>query len=119
VQVDTNDEHATVLTRDDAAIAEARNVLVTRKTPQELDASLSWMHGKLVFDQATLGDAARQFNRYNHRQLVISDAAAAQIGIGGVFDADNVDAFARLLHAGFGLAVQTQGDEIRVSTPTS
>jgi transmembrane sensor len=110
---------ATVLARADAAVADARNVLVTRKTPAQLDASLGWLKGKLVFDQMTLAEAAQQFNRYSRKKLVVADAAAAQIRIGGVFDADNMEAFARLLHAGFGLEVQQQGEDIRVSSPAS
>jgi transmembrane sensor len=117
VQVKAPRGNPTVLTRDDAALAERDNVLVTRKSTQQLKAGLSWMQGKLVFDQATLADAARQFNRYGRKQLVIEDDAAARIGIGGVFDADNVEAFARLLHVGFGLEVDVVGDEIRVSSP--
>lgn len=119
VQVKTARSGPTVLTRDDAALADVSNILVTKKSSQQLNASLSWLQGKLVFDQVSLADAARQFNRYGRKQLVIEDDAAARIGIGGVFDADNVEAFARLLHVGFGLNVQIAGDEIRVSSPAS
>ena len=119
VQVKTARSNPTVLARDEAALADVGNVLVTKKSSQQLNASLGWLQGKLVFDQVSLADAARQFNRYGGKQLVIEDAAAARIGIGGVFDANNVDAFARLLHAGFGLQVEVKGDEIRVSTPAT
>lgn len=119
VQVKSARGTPAVLTRDDAAVADAGNVLVTKKTSQQLSASLGWMQGKLVFDQVSLAEAARQFNRYGGKQLVIEDAAAAQIGIGGVFDADNVEAFARLLHAGFGLNVRVTGNQIRVSSPAT
>ncbi|MBT9499690.1 MAG: FecR domain-containing protein [Burkholderiaceae bacterium] len=119
VKVQSDGAQATVLTREDAAVADARNLLVTKKTPQQLQASLSWLQGKLIFDQISLAEAAQQFNRYSHRQLVIADPAAAQIRIGGSFDAGNVEAFARLLHVGFGLEVQLQGDEIRISSPAS
>lgn len=106
----------TVLTRDHAALADAGSVLVTQQTPQQLQASLGWLQGKLVFNEVSLAEAARQFNRYGHKQLVIQDDAAARIAIGGVFDASNVDAFARLLHAGFGLEVKVVGEEIRVGS---
>lgn len=119
VKVQSDGAQATVLTREDAAVADARNLLVTKKTPQQLQASLSWLQGKLIFDQISLAEAAQQFNRYSHRQLVIADPAAAQIRIGGSFEAGNVEAFARLLHVGFGLEVQQQGDEIRISSPAS
>lgn len=106
----------TLLTRDHAALADAGSVLVTQQTPQQLQASLGWLQGKLVFNEVSLAEAARQFNRYGHKQLVIQDDAAARIAIGGVFDASNVDAFARLLHAGFGLEVKVVGEEIRVGS---
>ena len=108
-----------VLTRDHVALADADNVLVTAQSSQQLNASLGWLQGKLIFNNISLAEAALQFNRYGHKQLVIQDAAAARITIGGEFDAANVEAFARLLHAGFGLKTQIEGDEIRISTPSS
>ncbi|WP_077037114.1 FecR domain-containing protein [Pelomonas sp. KK5] len=117
VQVAAGKAPPTVLARNDAAIAEPDSVLVTHKTPKQIEADLNWLQGKLVFDQITIGDAAREFNRYNHRQLIVDDPEAARIEIGGVFDASNVDAFARLLGASFQLDVQTRGDEIRISRP--
>jgi len=119
VQVQAEQSRPAVLVRDDTAVAEASNVLVSRQTSQQLNAALSWLQGKLVFDQVSLAEAASQFNRYNRKQLVITDAAAASIGIGGVFDANNAEAFARLLHAGFGLQVQVSEEEIRVSSASA
>lgn len=104
-----------VLNRDDTALADGGNVLVSRQAAQQVGAALSWLQGKLVFDQVSLAEAARQFNRYNRKQLLITDEAVGRIAIGGVFDAHNAEAFARLLHAGFGLTVETVDDEIRVS----
>jgi len=119
VQLQSERSRPTVLTRADAALAEAGNLLVTKQSPQQLTASLGWLQGKLVFNEVSLAEAARQFNRYGSKQLVIQDDAAARIGIGGVFDAANVEAFARLLHAGFGLQVRVEGDEIQISSPAS
>ncbi|TDP62091.1 FecR family protein [Roseateles toxinivorans] len=119
VQVQAAQSRPAVLVRDDTAVADASNVLVSKQTSQQLNAALSWLQGKLVFDEVSLAEAASQFNRYNRKQLVISDAAAAKIGIGGVFDANNAEAFARLLHVGFGLQVQVSEEEIRVSSASA
>ncbi|QPF73457.1 iron dicitrate transport regulator FecR [Roseateles sp. DAIF2] len=116
VQAEQHSGRATVLARADTALAEAGNLLVTKVSPQQLSASLGWLQGKLVLNEVSLAEAARQFNRYGSKQLVIQDAAAARIVIGGVFEAGNVEAFARLLHAGFGLQVQVEGEEIRISS---
>ena len=69
----------------------------------------------LTFDQATLAEAAAQFNRYNTKMLVIADPAAAKMRVGGAFEADNVQAFARLLHSAYGLQVQETDDEVKIS----
>lgn len=119
VQVQAEQNRPAVLTRSDTALADAGNLLVTKLSTQQLSASLGWLQGKLVFNEVNLAEAARQFNRYSSKQLVIQDEAAARIVIGGVFDAANVEAFARLLHAGFGLQVQAEGEEIRISSPAS
>lgn len=105
----------TLITRNQAAVASAGNVLVVPKAPKQIDDELSWRQGKLVFDQTTLGDAATQFNRYNTHKLVIADAAVARIRIGGSFDANNMGGFVALLKQGFGLAVQDNGNETRIS----
>lgn len=114
VQVASGKAPPTILVRDDTALSEPGNVLVTHRTPEQIQANLGWLQGKLVFRELTIGDAVREFNRYNHRRMVVDDPDVSRIEIGGVFDANNVDAFARLLQAGFGLDVQTRGDEIHV-----
>jgi transmembrane sensor len=112
---DAKSTEPTVLTRNQAAVTHADNVLVISKAPKQVDDELRWREGKLVFDQTTLGDAAAQFNRYNTRQLVIADPAIAQVRIGGSFDANNMSGFVALLKQGFGLAALDSGNEIRIS----
>ena len=84
------------------------------KPDQEISNDLSWRRGVLVFNQQTLADAAEQFNRYNSRHILV-EGSARKIRIGGRFKADNVDVFVQLLHRGFGLSVNEQGDKIVVS----
>jgi transmembrane sensor len=55
-------------------------------------------------------------NRYNRKKLVVEDPQAAAIRITGSFEAENVDAFARLLRQAFGLNVTEDGDEIKISS---
>lgn len=97
--------------------SKSAGTVVAVNAPDKVEKALSWRHGILVFDQSTLEDVAAQFNRYNRKQLVLNDLQTAQIRVGGSFDATGVDAFARLLHNGFNLRVETHGDEIRVSQP--
>jgi transmembrane sensor len=95
-------------------VAKDNETLVLAKCGKEIADSLSWRSGRLVFAQQTLAEAAEQFNRYNVRQIVV-EGNARKIRIGGSFKADNVDVFVQLLHRGFGLSVNEEGDRIVVS----
>ena len=95
-------------------IAKGSETLVAAKPDREIGSDLSWRRGVLVFNQQTLADVAEQFNRYNRRHIEV-EGSARKIRIGGSFKADNVDVFVTLLHRGFGLSVNQQGDRILVS----
>jgi transmembrane sensor len=105
-----------VLARADTATVSPGFIRVRQATAAEMDAGMGWLTGQLRFDGITLAAAAEQFNRYNRRQLLIDDPAAAVIVIGGSFEAANVDQFARLLGSGFGLAVRVEADAIHVAS---
>lgn len=105
----------TVVTRNQAVVSRADNVLVVSKAPAQISNELSWRQGKLVFDQMTLAEAAAEFNRYNRKKLVIDDAALASVRIGGSFDTGNVVGFAALMQQSFGVVVHDTGNEIRIS----
>jgi transmembrane sensor len=105
-----------VLTKTDAAIISDSAAAVLKQSAEKTFARLSWLQGKLVFDGAPLADVAEQFNRYNRRQIVITDTKAAELRIGGTFEADNVDAFLHLLRDGFGLTIQESGIETYVAS---
>jgi transmembrane sensor len=107
---------ATVLTAGQIAIAKgAAATLVTPKTVQAAKAELSWRQGMLVFDQYTVERAAEEFNRYNRRKIVVSDAAAGAIRIGGTFETDNIDGFVELLQQGYGLKIEKTDDEVKIT----
>ena len=108
------DRHATV-SAGDIAIARGRSTLVTNST-EAVEQQLAWRSGRLLFENATLADAAEQFNRYNRKQLVIGDPDAARILVGGSFLARNVDGFARLLEEAYGLDVRDGTGRIMLST---
>lgn len=104
------------VTGGDVVIADEVATLVTPKSPARVESELAWRRGLLMFDKSTLGDAVDEINRYNRTKLVVEDADAAAIRITGSFEAENVDAFARLLREAFGLNVEKNGDEIKISS---
>jgi transmembrane sensor len=98
----------------DIVITHADTATIEHRSVDTVAAALSWRQGLLTFDRATLSDVAKEFNRYNHKKLVV-DAATAAIHIGGTFDASNVDAFARLLQQAYRLNVVDEGSAIKIS----
>jgi len=95
-------------------VAKADETLVASKSAKEMEDDLSWRAGMLTFDQQTLAEAAAQFNRYNHRRIVV-EGRARDIRIGGSFRADNIDVFAQLVRNALGLKVTRDGDQIIIS----
>ena len=104
-----------VLTGGDLAMARDEATLVAVRSPEKVENELSWREGMLVFDRSTLADAVAEFNRYNRKKLVVEGDATADVRIGGSFEADNIDAFGRLLEQAFGLSVEDRGGEIVIS----
>jgi transmembrane sensor len=105
---------AAVITKDEMIVADNGNMLLTKKTPTEVVNELGWRQGKLILDQMSLEQAAKEFNRYNVKKLVIEDPSVAQIRIGGSFNVNNVESFARLLQQGFGLKIEIGNNEIKI-----
>ncbi|MES2902428.1 MAG: FecR domain-containing protein [Pseudomonadota bacterium] len=111
-----NEKSAMVLTANQRVIAVPGKLIRSSQSEAQLENTLSWRERKLVFDQVSLEHAAGEFNRYNTTQLLIADAEARKVVIGGRFDVDNVQGFARLLHNGFGLQVTQAPGQIVIST---
>lgn len=104
-----------VATRGDLVVAQGAAVLLAARSVEKVESDLAWRNGALVFDRSSLADAVAEFNRYNRKKLVIGDEETRDLRIGGSFEADNVEAFARLLREAFGLHVEEKGDEIKIS----
>jgi transmembrane sensor len=106
---------AVIMTPGDVAIARGASTLLAEHSEERVEDALAWRSGMLSFDQASLADAAAEFNRYNRKRIVIDDPAVAGMRIGGTFQAANVDAFVRLLHDAYGLKIVENADEVRIS----
>lgn len=103
---------ATLLSAGGVARAGAAGVLVQEADIVRAEERLSWRNGYLAFDDTQLADAVAEFNRYNHRQLVIVDPALAELRIGGNLRASNVDAFVRVLEQGFPIRAVEKDEQI-------
>jgi len=117
VQVTAASGATALLKTADTVEATPNSLQLQHESPQAIKDLTGWLQGRLKLDGMTLEQAAAEFNRYNRRQLHISDAQVGAIQIGGTFDATNVEEFARLLRRGFGLNVVEQRDVIEVGAP--
>lgn len=113
--VRVDDVGTTFLTAGSVASASDAGVLVKHESIAAARERLAWRSGLLMFRDQTLAGAVAEFNRYNRTQLVISDPRVAAIRIEGNFRATRVEAFVRLLEAGFPLHATRHGDEIELT----
>jgi len=120
VSLDTPDSlsrsQAVLLTPGDVATASAGKVSVAMVSTRALNDELSWRHGMLVFDNATLADAAAEFNRYNSDKLIVADPAAASMTIVGTFRTSDMKLFAAATRDALGLSIEHRGPDIVISS---
>jgi len=107
--------HAAVLTPGDVAIATANSLSVEQRPKPTLVKELSWRHGLIVFDGASLSDVAAELNRYSREKIVVDGDEARRLTIDASVPTDDVRAFTRVAREVFGLHVQDRGNEIVIS----
>ena len=110
-------DRGAIITAGDIAMSRGTSTLITRQADKKVDAALAWREGLLTFDQAPLAQVVAEFNRYNGSRLVVTDAEAARIPIGGSFQASSADSFVRLLHDAYGLRIERDDNMVRISSP--
>lgn len=75
--------------------------------PEELTA---WRTGKLVFNNATLGEVAREVSRYREQPLRVSAAAVSNLRLTSVFKSNDTEALLKALPHILPVAVRTLPD---------
>ena len=85
------------------------------ESPSEIERSLAWRNGEIALDGENLEQAARLFNRYNSRQIVIEDPVLARERFVGLFQTNEPESFAAAVAATLGAVVNDDADSIRIS----
>lgn len=83
------------------ALTSRDHVMLQEKPLAEVEESVSWRTGFLVFHQTALSDVVAELNRYNTRKIVLQDPQLAAIRLSGRFEPTQHAAFIRLLEDGF------------------
>jgi transmembrane sensor len=73
------------------------------------DGALAWREGKIELAGESLSDAADEFNRYNKRKIIITDAAVGSELLDGVFRIDDPDGFALTIKNSLNVPVDISG----------
>jgi transmembrane sensor len=104
-----------ILTPGDEAVATRENMSITRKARTDIEDELGWRRGVLVFHRATLAEVANEYNRYNHRKIIIADWSAAARTMSATLPTNDPATFARIARNFLGLHVRESRNEIVIS----
>lgn len=74
-----------------------------------------WVNGVLQLDNAPLGEAVAQINRYNATQVELRDPALARLPVSGAFEVHQPLRFARTVAAALDLSLDQQGPKLVLS----
>lgn len=86
-----------------------RQGAVAAARPVNAQALLAWQTGKLVFNDASLAEVAREVSRYREKPLRVS-AAASELRLTSVFKSDDTDALLKALPHILPVALRTLPD---------
>lgn len=81
----------------------------------EMQEKLAWRKTRIEFKRTPLSQAVEVMNRHapeSAPRLVVSDPAAADIGIIGVFRPDNIEGFIAIMEAGFGIKAERAKNQV-------
>jgi transmembrane sensor len=110
--VDGRSQPVTLLPAGSTALANRNGVLVRTGSALDAERTLDWRRGYIVFLDTPLAVAVAEFNRYNTRPLVIGDATAAQLRVGGSFRWSNAEVFANLLEQALPVRAEREAERI-------
>ena len=82
-----------------------------------IDKVTAWQHGQLIFEDTSIRDAAKEFNRYGKRRLTIDLSVPNTIRVGGVFRIGDPDSFARAMANAHQLHLIESPEEIKLTAP--
>jgi transmembrane sensor len=85
------------------------------ESPSQIERSLAWRNGEIALDGESLDQAAKLFNRYNSRQIVIDDPALARERFVGLFQTNEPESFAAAVAATLSAVVVEDERAIRIS----
>lgn len=86
-----------------------------RAAHADVAAATAWIQKQIVFNSTPLSDVVDEFNRYNTRQLIVTDPRIADTKISGEFSSTNPDSLLKGLDALNKFNIRETPDRIEIS----
>lgn len=104
------------LTAGRRALVKSGSAEIETTTVTSLEPVTAWTERRLVFDSTPLSDIVQQFNRYNHKRLVLDDPSLASLELSGVFGSNDPEVLVLFLQrvANVEVVTSSDGSEIRI-----
>lgn len=111
---DIKELNSAVIQKDDIFIAKGEKVVagsnktpkLTHIKPENIERELSWLDGKLIFDNEKLFDVIKEINRYDDIEIVLKDPSLHDIRISGRFDLGDSEALIEAIELSFNITSQ-------------
>jgi transmembrane sensor len=87
----------------------ASRIAVVATPEAQVQSVQAWRRGEIVFEGQALSAAVEEYNRYLTRKLVIGDARAGALRLGGRFLTGDPDSFLDALRTTFGVRIVEDG----------
>ena len=80
-----------------------------KKDSPAIERVTAWQRGQLIFEDASLSEAAAEFNRYGSRKLLIDGPELGKLRVGGVFKISDPSSFALAMANAYHLRILNRG----------
>lgn len=112
--------HAITAEKGEVLLGAGEQLVVAQAKPPlpkraDVEAVTAWTQQRIVFDYTPLTEVAEEFNRYNHRRLVIEDSELQGFHVSGSFSSTDPTLLLRFLRSQSGIQVDETDTEIRIS----
>jgi transmembrane sensor len=102
--------------RPAAVLFPGQQALLARTQPVavhtvSLPAVQAWRYGRMILDDASLGDTVADLNRYGGVQIVLADRKLADIRVSGVFHTGRPDDFVKSVTAAFPVEIAREDEQ--------
>ena len=91
------------------------NIVLSTRTQPDLEKQLSWLQGRVVFDDEPLAEVLAQVSRYSTLPLRLASPSLKDVRVSGAFAVTDLPSFLKGLELGFDLKVELKGDSYMVS----